>query len=187
MSHVAPFPHSPDPSDDEPSSGDQATSGVEMGDLFEGIDHVGYAVPDLNEAIAFHAGVLGWHVVHRERNEAQGVEEAMLQARAASVDHPRPAQIQLLAPLSAQSPIGKFLARSGPGIQQVAYRVTDVVATAAVLAERGVRSLYPEPRPGTAGSLINFLHPKDTGGILLELVQHPLAGEPRLDDGEPLA
>ena len=181
MPNVALFSHSPGTSDDAPSRG------VEPGDLFAGIDHVGYAVPDLEEAIAFHTGVLGWHVVHRERNEAQGVEEAMLQAQATSPDEPRPAQIQLLAPLTAQSPIATFLARSGPGVQQVAYRVTDVVATTAVLAERGVRSLYPEPRIGTAGSLINFLHPKDTGGILLELVQHPRAEERRCDDGEPLA
>lgn len=142
-------------------------------DLFEGIDHVGYAVPDLDRAIEFHTAVLGWRLVHRERNEAQGVEEAMLQAREATDDEPRPAQIQLLAPLSEDSTIAKFLARSGPGIQQVAYRVTDLVATTRILAERGVCVVYPEPRCGTAGSLINFVHPKDTGGILLELVQHP--------------
>ena len=79
--------------------------------------------------------------------------------------------IQLLAPLRDDSPIGKFLARNGEGIQQVAYSVDDVAAASATLRERGVRVLYDEPKSGAAGSLVNFVHPKDAGGVLIELVQ----------------
>ncbi|MFM8351220.1 MAG: VOC family protein, partial [Actinomycetales bacterium] len=79
--------------------------------------------------------------------------------------------IQLLAPLTAESTIARFLERSGPGIQQVAYRVDDVRAAADRLRQAGVRVLYEEPRRGTAGSLVNFAHPKDCGGVLIELVQ----------------
>jgi methylmalonyl-CoA/ethylmalonyl-CoA epimerase len=84
--------------------------------------------------------------------------------------------VQLLAPLSADSPIGRFLDRHGPGIQQVAYRVDDVAAASAVLRERGLRLLYDEPRRGTAGSQVNFVHPKDAGGVLVEIVQPAAAG-----------
>jgi methylmalonyl-CoA/ethylmalonyl-CoA epimerase len=79
--------------------------------------------------------------------------------------------VQILAPLTPQSTIAKFLDRSGPGLQQVAYRVEDVEKVCAVLRERGVRLLYPEPKRGTAGSRINFVHPKDAGGVLVELVE----------------
>ncbi|MDO5683952.1 MAG: methylmalonyl-CoA epimerase [Propionibacteriaceae bacterium] len=136
--------------------------------LFLCVDHVGLAVPDLDEAIRFHTDVLGWRVLHRETNEEQGVEEAMLGTGAQG---PESAQIQLLAPLRPDSAIGKFLDRSGPGLQQLAYRVSDIDAVCATLRERGVRLLYDTPRTGTAGSRINFAHPKDTGGILLELVE----------------
>jgi methylmalonyl-CoA/ethylmalonyl-CoA epimerase len=79
--------------------------------------------------------------------------------------------IQLLAPLDESSTIAKFLDRNGPGMQQLAYRVTDLDAVSAVLRERGVRLLYPEPRRGTSDSRINFVHPKDAGGVLVELVE----------------
>lgn len=128
------------------------------------IDHVGIAVPDLAAAIEFHTAVLGGVLTHQERNEEQGVEEAMI----AFGDG---AQIQLLAPLTPESAIGRFLDRSGPGLQQLAYRVTDVRQAADAARAAGVRTLYDEPRRGTAGSSINFLHPKDTGGVLVELVQ----------------
>jgi methylmalonyl-CoA/ethylmalonyl-CoA epimerase len=81
------------------------------------------------------------------------------------------AAIQLLAPLRPDSPIGRFLDRSGPGIQQMAYRVVDIDASCAALREQGVRLLYEEPRRGTAGSRINFVHPRDAGGVLVELVE----------------
>ena len=137
-------------------------------DLFTCIDHVGYAVPDLDAAIKFHCDVLGWRVLHRERNEEQGVEEAMIGTGEQGAEN---AQIQLLAPLNEASTIAKFIARNGVGMQQLAYRVKDLDAVSATLRERGVRLLYPEPKRGTHGSRINFAHPKDVGGVLLELVE----------------
>ena len=137
-------------------------------DLFVCIDHVGYAVPNLDDAIKFHTEVLGWHLLHREVNEEQGTEEAML---GTGDQGPENAQVQLLAPLSETSTIAKFIAKNGPGVQQVCYRTNDVVRVAETLTARGVRMLYPAPKTGTAGSKINFAHPKDTGGILLEIVQ----------------
>jgi methylmalonyl-CoA/ethylmalonyl-CoA epimerase len=139
-------------------------------DLFICIDHVGYAVNDLDEAIKFHTEVLGWRVLHRETNEEQGVEEAMIGTGDQLTEN---AQVQLLAPLNSESTIAKWIERNGGkgGVQQVAYRVADLDKVSEALRERGVRLLYPEPRRGTAGSRINFAHPKDTGGILLELVE----------------
>jgi methylmalonyl-CoA/ethylmalonyl-CoA epimerase len=128
------------------------------------IDHVGVAVPDLDAAIAFHRDVLGLRLVHEETNEEQGVREAMMSTGTG-------AQLQLLAPLREDSAIGRFLARSGPGLQQLAYRVADVEEVSRVLRERGLRLLYDTPRRGTAGSRINFVHPKDAGGVLVELVE----------------
>ena len=137
-------------------------------DLFVCIDHVGLAVPNLDEAIEFHTNVLGWRLLHRESNEEQGVEEAMI---GTGEQLSQNAQIQLLAPLNENSTIAKFLDRNGPGMQQLAYRVSDLDKVCATLRERGVRLLFPEARRGTNDSRINFCHPKDTGGVLLELVE----------------
>jgi methylmalonyl-CoA/ethylmalonyl-CoA epimerase len=134
--------------------------------LVTAVDHVGIAVADLDEAIAWYESTLGLVATHTETNEEQGVREAMLSAPGDSG-----AAVQLLAPLRPDSPIGKFLDRNGPGIQQMAYRVADIDAACADLRAKGVRLLYPEPRRGTAGSRINFVHPKDAGGVLVELVQ----------------
>jgi methylmalonyl-CoA/ethylmalonyl-CoA epimerase len=134
------------------------------------IDHVGVAVRDLEAAIALYENVFGVHVVHQEVNEEQGVREAMLAVGDSG------SYIQLLAPLSDDSPIGKFLARHGEGIQQVAYGVADIDAASAELRAAGVRLLYDEPRRGTRGSRINFIHPKDAGGVLVELVESPEEG-----------
>jgi methylmalonyl-CoA/ethylmalonyl-CoA epimerase len=136
------------------------------------IDHVGLAVHDLDAAIAFYEQTFGVRVVHQEVNEEQGVREAML----AVGDSGSCIQIQLLAPLTPESTIAKFLDRNGEGIQQVAYGVDDIDAACADLRERGVRLLYDQPRRGTAGSRVNFVHPKDAGGVLVELVQ--AAAEP---------
>jgi methylmalonyl-CoA/ethylmalonyl-CoA epimerase len=133
--------------------------------LFTCIDHVGVAVPDLDAAITMYREKFGMEVTHEETNEEQGVREAMV-----AVGHSG-SSIQLLAPLDETSTIAKFLDRSGPGLQQLAYRVTDVDQVSAVLRERGVRLLYDESRRGTAGSRINFIHPKDAGGVLVELVE----------------
>ena len=133
--------------------------------LFVCIDHVGIAVRDLDEAIAFYADAFGMTVRHEETNEEQGVREAMVGV--ADTEQ----CIQLLAPLDETSTIAKFLDRSGPGLQQLAYRVTDVEQVSAVLRERGLRLLYDEPRRGTSDSRVNFVHPKDAGGVLVELVE----------------
>ena len=133
------------------------------------IDHVGVAVADLDAAIDFYAENFGLEATHTEVNEEQGVREAMLHAPG---DESGPA-IQLLAPLRPDSTIAKFLDRSGPGVQQLAYTVADVEATSAALRERGVRLLYQTPRRGTGGSRVNFVHPKDAGGVLVELVEPP--------------
>jgi methylmalonyl-CoA/ethylmalonyl-CoA epimerase len=136
-----------------------------ISDLFTTIDHVGIAVPDLDEAIDFYARTYGVQSVHEETNEEQGVREAMLAVGDGET------RIQLLAPLSPESTIAKFIDRSGPGLQQLAFRVDDVEAAAATLREKGLRLLYDEPRRGTAGSRVNFVHPKDAGGVLVELVE----------------
>ena len=143
--------------------------------LFVCIDHVGVAVPDLDAAIEMYRTCFGMRVVHQETNEEQGVREAMVAVGdPPDADGPR---IQLLAPLSEDSTIAVFLDRSGPGLQQLAYRVTDVEQVSAVLRERGLRLLYDAPRRGTADSRVNFVHPKDTGGVLIELVE-PADGTP---------
>jgi methylmalonyl-CoA/ethylmalonyl-CoA epimerase len=131
------------------------------------IDHVGVAVPDLDEALKFYAETFGMRCVHEETNQEQGVREAML-AVGADGSGPR---LQLLAPISPDSAIAKFLDRNGPGLQQLAYTVADVAAVSAALRARGLRLLYDEPQRGTAGSRINFVHPKDAGGVLVELVE----------------
>ncbi|NLJ54056.1 MAG: methylmalonyl-CoA epimerase [Intrasporangiaceae bacterium] len=132
-------------------------------DLFTAIDHVGVAVPDLDEAIAFYTEKYGMTMLHEETNEEQGVREAMMGVGDSA--------IQLLAPLSPESTIAKFLDRQGPGIQQLAYRVDDIDAVCATLRERGLRLLYDVPKRGTSNSRVNFIHPKDAGGILVELVE----------------
>ncbi|MGC5030390.1 methylmalonyl-CoA epimerase [Micromonospora sp. DT229] len=139
------------------------------------IDHVGIAVADLDAAIDFYTRTFGMRCVHTETNTEQGVREAML----AVGPTPEGGCLQLLAPLTPESTIAKFLDRNGPGVQQVAYTVVDVEAACAVLRERGLRLLYDTPRRGTAGSRINFVHPKDAGGVLVELVEpapHPAHG-----------
>jgi methylmalonyl-CoA/ethylmalonyl-CoA epimerase len=136
-----------------------------LGPVVTAIDHVGFAVADLDAAIAFYARAFGLPLVHEEVNEEQGVREAML-----GVGN---AQIQLLAPLRPDSSIGKFLERHGEGIQQVALRVDDLDVASQRLRDAGLRLLYEQPRRGTAGSRINFVHPKDCGGVLVELVEPP--------------
>lgn len=158
-------------------------------ELFTALDHVGVAVPDLDIAIAFYRDVFGMRVEHEEVNEAQGVREAML--RVGTSD----SCIQLLAPLTAHSTIAKFLDSRGPGIQQLAYRVEDVDSVSDTLRERGLRLLYDAARSGTSGSRVNFIHPKDTGGVLVELVEPaasattpaPMSDAPRPATGNPAA
>lgn len=130
-----------------------------------GIDHIGVAVSDFEAAMALHQGAFGFASAHEEVNDEQGVREAML-----PIGDGGPS-IQLLAATRDDSPVAKFVARNGPGVHHIAYTVADVVAASARLREAGVRMLYDEPRLGTAGSRVNFTHPKDTGGVLIEIVQ----------------
>lgn len=132
------------------------------------IDHVGIAVPDFDAAIEFYRATFGLELVHEEVNEEQGVHEGMLRAPG---DPGTGAAVQLLAPLGPTSTVAKFLDRSGPGLQQLAYRVTDIDSAMTALRAAGLRLLYDTPRRGTAGSRVNFVHPKDAGGVLIELVE----------------
>lgn len=155
-------------SDDVSQPADEsALSGVGL----RGIDHIGMAVNDLDEAIKRYETLFGMRCVHVEENAEQGVKEAMMSIG----PDPANGRLQLLAPLTPSSPIARFLSQSGPGVQQIAWTVDDIEKTSAELRERGVRLLYEQPRSGTAGSRINFVHPRDAGGILVELVE-PAAG-----------
>lgn len=136
--------------------------------LITAVDHVGIAVSDFDAATTWYRDALGFDNVHEEVNEEQGVREAMLAPEDAAEGA---AMIQILAPLSGASTIAKFIDKNGPGLQQMAVRVTDIDAVMAHLAANDVRVLYPEPKKGTANSRINFVHPKDAGGVLLELVE----------------
>jgi len=129
------------------------------------IDHVGIAVADLDAAVALYESAFGMRCVHTEVNEEQGVREAMLEVGSSG------SYVQLLAPLSPDSTIGRFLDRSGPGIQQMAYRVDSIDEVSDHLRAQGMRLLYDEPRAGTAGSRVNFVHPRSAGGVLVELVE----------------
>ncbi len=129
------------------------------------IDHVGIAVADLDAAIAMYETSFGMRCVHTEVNEEQGVREAMLAVGDSG------SYLQLLAPLSPNSTIGRFLDKHGPGVQQLAYRVSSIDAVSDHLRAQGMRLLYDEPRRGTAGSRVNFVHPRSAGGVLVELVE----------------
>jgi methylmalonyl-CoA/ethylmalonyl-CoA epimerase len=131
------------------------------------IDHIGVAVDDLDAAKALYEQTFGMTCVHEETNEVQGVHEAMMAVGDSG------SCVQLLVPLSADSTIAKFLERNGPGVHHIAYTVDDLDAESARLRAAGDRLLYDEPRRGTSGSRINFVHPKDAGGVLVELVEHP--------------
>jgi methylmalonyl-CoA/ethylmalonyl-CoA epimerase len=136
--------------------------------LVTALDHVGIAVPELDAAIAWYHDNLGMIVLHEEVNEDQGIREVMLSVRGAPVGS---AQVQLMAPIDDSSAIAKFLDKRGPGLQQLAYRVSNLEQLTKRLEEQGVRLLYEAPRRGTANSKINFIHPKDAGGVLIELVE----------------
>ncbi|RFD26544.1 methylmalonyl-CoA epimerase [Mycobacterium uberis] len=136
--------------------------------LVTAIHHVGIAVADLDAAIAWYQDHLGMTLVHEEVNDDQGIREAMLSACGAPIDT---AQIQLMAPTDESSPIAKFLNKRGPGIQQLACRVSDLDNLANQLRSQGVRLMYDTPRRGTSNARINFIHPKDAGGVLIELVE----------------
>jgi len=141
--------------------------------LLTRLDHVGIACRDLDRAVALYQATFGLEVASLEINEEQGVREAMLRvgASAVSVTGVRPGYVQLLEPLSPDSPVGKFLARRGEGLHHVGYEVADVREALVTVAGTGIRLVDERPRHGSMGASIGFLHPADLGGVLTELVQ----------------
>jgi methylmalonyl-CoA/ethylmalonyl-CoA epimerase len=131
--------------------------------VFNRIDHVGVAVTDLDAAIALHEQTYGMALVHRETVTEQGVEAVLLDV---GENH-----VELLRPLDEDTPVGKFLAKKGPGLHHVAYQVTDVEATLAALRDAGVKLIDESPRVGIRNSRVAFLHPSASGGVLTEIVQ----------------
>jgi len=152
--------------------------------LLNRIDHVGIACRDLDRAIGLYQATFGLEVVSLEVNEEQGVREAMMQVGSgpAGVGALGVGYVQLLQPLSPDTPVGKFLARRGEGIHHVGYGVSDVAAALATIAGTGIRLVDERPRHGSMGASIAFLHPADLGGVLTELVQPaiPHTGEKRI-------
>lgn len=132
------------------------------------IDHVGIACHNLEEKISFYESAFGLTVVSREVNEEQGVREAMLHVADAPAGS---SYVQLLEPLHPDTPVGRFLAKRGEGVHHIGYGVDDVAAALAAIGAKGVRLLDERPRHGSMGASIAFLHPKDVGGVLTELVQ----------------
>jgi methylmalonyl-CoA/ethylmalonyl-CoA epimerase len=132
------------------------------------IDHIGIACFDLTATIEFYRATYGFEVEHSEENEEQGVREAML--RINGTDDGGATYLQLLEPTREDSAVGKWLAKNGEGVHHIAFGTPDVDADSAAVRDKGVRVLYEEPRHGTSGSRITFLHPKDCHGVLTELV-----------------
>ena len=133
--------------------------------MFGRIDHIGVAVEDLDESIALYGERLGMDVQHRETVEEQGVEAVLLGVGESHVE--------LLRPLGPDTAVGKFLARSGPGLHHVAYGTDDIDSALGAVREAGLRLIDERPRTGIRGSRVAFLHPKSTGGVLTELVEAP--------------
>ena len=131
--------------------------------MFDRIDHVGVAVADLGDAISLYEGSLEMPLVHRETVDEQGVEAALLDVG--------DGHVELLRPLGPETPVGRFIARSGPGLHHVAYRVTDIDAALERLVATGVELIDETPRIGIRGSRVAFLHPRSTGRVLTEIVE----------------
>jgi len=131
--------------------------------MFGRIDHIGVAVEDLDAAIGLYERDYGMEVVHREVIEEQGVEAVLLDV---GENH-----VELLSPLGEDTPVGKFLAKRGPGLHHVAYQVADIDAALAGLRDAGVRMIDEQPRIGIRSSRVAFLHPSASGGVLTELVE----------------
>ncbi|MCE7080933.1 methylmalonyl-CoA epimerase [Streptomyces sp. ST2-7A] len=132
------------------------------------IDHIGIACLDLDATVEFYRATYGFEVFHTEVNEEQGVREAML--RINGTDDGGSSWIQLLEPTREDSTVAKWLAKNGEGVHHIAFGTDDVDGAAGIIGGRGVRVLYDEPRRGSMGSRITFLHPKDCHGVLTELV-----------------
>jgi len=131
--------------------------------VFGRIDHVGVAVADLDEALDLYTGAYGFALAHRETVTEQGVEAALLDV---GENH-----VELLAPLSSDTPVGRFLASRGPGMHHVAYQTDDIEATLRKLQNSGLRLIDVTPRAGIRSSRVAFLHPSASGGVLTEIVE----------------
>jgi methylmalonyl-CoA/ethylmalonyl-CoA epimerase len=131
--------------------------------MFARIDHTGVAVEDLDGAVALYEQTFGMELVHRETVTEQGVEAVLFDV---GENH-----VELLRPLGPDTPVGKFLAKKGPGLHHVAYQTTDIEQTLATLKAAGVRLIDETPRIGIRGSSVAFLHPAASGGVLTEIVQ----------------
>ena len=131
--------------------------------MFARIDHIGVAVEDLDAALALYERDLGVALVHRETVESQGVEAVLLDI---GENH-----VELLAPLGEDTPVGKFLAKKGPGLHHIAYQTSDIDAELERLRAAGLRLIDEQPRTGIRGSRVAFLHPAATGGVLTEIVE----------------
>lgn len=131
--------------------------------MLDRIDHVGVAVEDLDAALKLYEGPLGMPNVHRETVTEQGVEAVLLDVGEGHVE--------LLCPLGPDTPVGKFLAKKGPGLHHVAYAVTAIEDVLGQLAADGVELIDSEPRIGIRGSRVAFLHPRSSGGVLTEIVE----------------
>ncbi len=131
--------------------------------MFSRVDHVGIAVAELDPALELYASRFAMELVHRERVTEQGVEAALLDIGEG--------HIELLAPLTAQSPVGRFLASRGPGMHHVAYQVNDIEATLELLRAQELEFIDEQPRVGIRDSRVAFLHPRSTGGVLTEIVE----------------
>lgn len=131
--------------------------------MLSAIDHVGVAVEDLDASLALYRDTFGLSVVHRETVTEQGVEAALLDLGES--------HLELLAPLAPDTAVGRFLARRGPGIHHVAYRVSSIDETLSALAASGLRMIDERPRSGIRGSRVAFVHPSSTDGVLTEIVE----------------
>ena len=131
--------------------------------MFARIDHIGVAVEDLDASIALYEKTLGMKLVHRETVTEQGVEAVLLDV---GENH-----VELLAPLAPDTPVGKFLAKKGPGLHHVAYQTDDIEAALQAVKDAGLRLIDEKPRVGIRNSRVAFLHPGASGSVLTEIVQ----------------
>ncbi len=131
--------------------------------MFSRIDHIGVAVSELEPALELYGATMGLEIAHREVVTEQGVEAVLLDV---GENH-----VELLAPLGEDTPVGKFLARQGPGLHHVAYQVQDIEATLAALKAAGVQLIDEQPRTGIRNSRVAFVHPRSSIGVLTEIVQ----------------
>jgi methylmalonyl-CoA/ethylmalonyl-CoA epimerase len=127
------------------------------------VHHVGVAVADLDESIGLYRGTFGAELVHRASNEKEGLEAAFLRIG--------DGEIELMSALREDSPVGRFLAKRGPGLHHIAYGVADLDGALAGARAAGLELIDPEPRMGMHGTRIAFVHPKSVGGVLTELVE----------------